>query len=68
MGERRWSASSAAALGTDRRLVPAAAPGLPGLELSMDVRLYREKPAGRESPKKAAQSLWAFLAAQGTAA
>lgn len=43
-----------------RRLVPAA-PGLQGLELEMDVRAYRERPASRDTTKGAAQALWAFL-------
>jgi len=32
-----------------RRLVSAAPPGMPGLEITMDVRAYREKPPGHES-------------------
>lgn len=43
-----------------RRLV-SAAPGLEGLEMSMDVRAYREKPVGKEQPKGTAQALWEYL-------
>jgi DNA-binding transcriptional LysR family regulator len=45
-----------------RRLVPAAPPGMAGLELAMDIRAYREKPSGREAPKSNAQALWRYLA------
>ncbi len=46
-----------------RRLVPAATEvELPGLTLTLDIRAYRERPAGREAPKRSAQALWAFLA------
>ncbi len=38
----------------------------PGLEVALEIRLYREKPAGRLAPKTAAQALWAHL--QGAAA
>ncbi|HWP11733.1 MAG TPA: LysR substrate-binding domain-containing protein [Ramlibacter sp.] len=48
-----------------KRLVSAAPPGMPGLELTMEVRAYREKPLGHEVPKGTAQALWAYLAAQG---
>jgi DNA-binding transcriptional LysR family regulator len=51
-----------------RRLVAAAPPDLQGLEITMDVRAYREKPAGKEAPKGAAQALWQFLAAGPAAA
>jgi len=44
-----------------RKLV-SASPGLEGLEMAMDVRAYREKPLGRETPKGAAQALWNYLA------
>jgi DNA-binding transcriptional LysR family regulator len=50
-----------------RRVVPAAPAGLPGLEMAMDIRAYREKPSGREAPKRNAQALWAFLAEQAAA-
>ena len=45
-----------------RRLVSAAPPGLDGLEMTMDVRAYREKPVGKEAPKGTAQALWTYLA------
>ncbi|HVZ45376.1 MAG TPA: LysR substrate-binding domain-containing protein [Ramlibacter sp.] len=44
-----------------RRLVNAA-PGLAGLEMSMEVRAYREKPVGKDQPKRTVQSLWEYLA------
>lgn len=50
-----------------RRLVSAAPPDMPGLEMAMEVRAYREKPAGKESPKGTAQALWAYLAGPGSA-
>jgi len=50
-----------------RRLVNASPPGLPGLEMNMDVRAYREKPVGKEAPKGTAQALWAYLAATNAA-
>jgi DNA-binding transcriptional LysR family regulator len=48
-----------------RKLVPAAPPELPGLEMVMDVRAYRERPSGKQPAKGTAQDLWAFLAAGG---
>ncbi len=45
-----------------RRLVSAAPPAMKGLEMTMDVRAYREKPSRKEAPKGAAQALWAYLA------
>ena len=48
-----------------RRLVSAAPPQLQGLEMTMEVRAYREKPLGKDAPKGTAQALWAFLAAGG---
>lgn len=47
-----------------RRLVGAAPPGFTGLEMAMDLRAYRQKPAGKEQAKSTVQALWAFLAAQ----
>ena len=44
-----------------RKLVGAAPPDLPGLELAMEVRAYRERPSGRQAPKGTAQALWTFL-------
>jgi hypothetical protein len=32
--------------------------------MTMDVRAYREKPAGKEAPKGTAQALWMYLQAQ----
>jgi LysR family transcriptional regulator, hypochlorite-specific transcription factor HypT len=46
-----------------RKLVPAAPAGMPGLEMTMEVRAYREKPVGKDAPKGAAQALWAYLLA-----
>jgi LysR family transcriptional regulator, hypochlorite-specific transcription factor HypT len=50
-----------------RRLVSAIPPTMKGLELTMEVRAYREKPLGKEAPKGTAQELWAYLASQGGA-
>ena len=41
----------------DGRLVPAGA----GLEVILDIRLYREKPSARRPAKPAAQALWSQL-------
>jgi DNA-binding transcriptional LysR family regulator len=46
-----------------RKLVAAAPPELPGLEIVMDVRAYRERPSGKQPAKGTAQDLWTFLAA-----
>lgn len=46
----------------EHKLVNAAPPELPGLEISMEVRAYRERPSARQAPKGTAQALWAFLA------
>jgi len=46
-----------------RRLVNAAPAGMLGLDMTMDVRAYREKPVGKEAPKGTAQALWAYLVA-----
>lgn len=54
------------------RLVSAAPAGMAELQITMDVRLYREKPAPREGhrgshrapPKRTAQALWDFLRGQ----
>ncbi len=48
-----------------KKLVSAAPPGMNGLELTMEVRAYREKPMGKEAPKGTAQALWTYLAASG---
>jgi len=45
-----------------KRLVSASG-ALQGLEMAMDVRAYREKPAGKDAPKSAAQALWEYLRA-----
>ncbi|MBC7602402.1 MAG: LysR family transcriptional regulator, partial [Ramlibacter sp.] len=45
-----------------RRLVNAAA-GMEGLEMTMEVRAYREKPVGKDAPKGTVQALWTYLAA-----
>jgi DNA-binding transcriptional LysR family regulator len=45
-----------------RRLVPAAPPGMAGMEMAMDVRAYREKPLHRDVPKRTAEALWNYLA------
>ena len=47
-----------------RRLVSAASSDADGLEMTMDVRAYREKPNGKEQPKGTAQALWNYLQAQ----
>lgn len=44
------------------RLVSAAPAALAGLQITMDMRLYRENPRGRPGPKRTAQALWSFLA------
>lgn len=46
-----------------RRLVSAVPPDMAPIELTMDVRAYRQKPLGREAPKGNAQALWTYLAA-----
>ena len=43
------------------RLVSAATADLPGLEMTMEVRAYRQVPSAREPSKGAAQALWDFL-------
>ena len=48
-----------------RRLVSAAPPGIENLQMTMDVRAYREKPVVPEAPKGTARALWDYLAAQG---
>ena len=42
-----------------RRLVPAAAPGT--FELTMEVRIYRERPSAQRPAKAGAQALWELL-------
>jgi DNA-binding transcriptional LysR family regulator len=43
------------------RLVAAAPADLPGLETTMEVRLYRENPGAKEGSRGAAQALWDYL-------
>ena len=50
-----------------KKLVSAAPPGMGALELTMEVRAYRQKPVGKEAPKGTAQALWAYLAAHASA-
>ncbi|HET8745157.1 MAG TPA: LysR substrate-binding domain-containing protein [Ramlibacter sp.] len=50
------------------KLVRAAPPELAGLEVTMEVRAYRERPGGKHAPKGTAQALWNFLAKEGGAA
>ena len=58
-----------------KKLVSAAPPGLAGLQITMDIRAYRERPSNptRTAPssghaaKNTAQALWDFLIAQGDA-
>ena len=45
-----------------KKLVSAAPPDMAGLELTMEVRAYREKPAGNKPPKGTVQALWTYLA------
>ena len=45
------------------RLVPASKD--PALQLTMEVRVYRERPAVARHVKPAVQSLWDHLGAQG---
>ena len=42
-----------------RRLVPAAEPGV--CEMTMEVRIYRERPEFARHTKPVAQALWDFL-------
>ncbi len=49
-----------------RKLVSAAPPAMQqGLQMVMDVRAYREKPArrGKKAGKRLAQALWDYLVA-----
>jgi DNA-binding transcriptional LysR family regulator len=50
------------------RLVSAAPAALSGLQITMDMRLYREKPQGKQLPKRTAEALWRFLADGGQGA
>ena len=42
-----------------------AAPGRQDMEMTMDMRAYREKPAGKDTAKGAARALWEFLGREG---
>ncbi len=44
------------------RLVSAVPSAGPELQITMDMRLYREKPQGKQVPKRKAEALWRFLA------
>jgi len=46
-----------------RKLVPATS--APGCELTMEVRIYRERPEVARHPKPAVQALWDYLGTQG---
>ncbi len=48
-----------------RKLVPAVTGDMPALEMTMDLRAYREKPVGgaKVAPKSTAQALWTYLQA-----
>jgi DNA-binding transcriptional LysR family regulator len=50
-----------------RRLVSAAPVEMAPLEMTMEVRAYREKPVGKEAPKGTAQALWTYLTTHSTA-
>ena len=53
-----------------RTLVPAMPTGFEGLEMTMEVRAYREKPGsktGNKEAKSLAQALWVYLLAQNAA-
>lgn len=47
-----------------QRLVSAVPPGMAPLQMTMEVRAYREKPSRKESAKGLVQLLWDHLAAQ----
>ena len=51
-----------------RKLAAAAPADMPGLQIVMEVRAYRERPSGKHAPKGTAQALWAFLAGEAGAA
>ena len=50
------------------KLVSPVPPDLGGLQITMDVRAYRERPTGKHVPKGTAQALWNFLVDEGGAA
>ena len=45
-----------------RKLVSALPPEMQGLEMKLEIRADREKPLGKEAPKRSAQALWNHLA------
>ncbi len=45
-----------------RKLVSAAPAGMQGMEMTLDVRAYREKPVGPAATKRTAEALWNYLA------
>jgi DNA-binding transcriptional LysR family regulator len=49
-----------------RKLVAATAPEVGPMEMTLQVRAYRQRPMGRDQPKRTAQALWAYLAEQAT--
>jgi DNA-binding transcriptional LysR family regulator len=44
-----------------KKLVSALPPDITGLDMKLDIRAYREKPLGKDAPKRGAQALWSFL-------
>jgi DNA-binding transcriptional LysR family regulator len=49
------------------RLVSPTGKDMPALEMTMEVRAYREKPTAKDASKRTVQALWAFLAKGGSA-
>jgi DNA-binding transcriptional LysR family regulator len=47
-----------------KKLVSALPPDMHELEMPLDIRAYREKPLGKEAPKRSAQALWNHLLVQ----
>ncbi|MGV3494278.1 MAG: LysR substrate-binding domain-containing protein, partial [Ramlibacter sp.] len=45
------------------KLVNPAPPELAGLQVTMEVRAYRERPGGKHAGKRTVQALWDFLVA-----
>ncbi len=45
-----------------KKLVSAAPKEMDGLKMTLDIRIYRERPHANQEPKGAAQALWEFLA------
>ncbi len=46
-----------------KKLVSAIASSGPSMELDMEIRMYRQKPVGKEKSKGTVQSLWDYLSA-----